>query len=159
MQKGPQEALGSSPCSKSQQQHLEEHTVEPLPLSPPFPNGPVLQLGQAEGWWAWPMATGHSRWVCICVWMLLGVCDVYVCTHSQTRVPYLSVCVKLRSKTEKRQKLSFGRIYSSAHPIPHSISHAHTLNGQTICTLTDLQLQKSFNPLQLSSFFVSWRDT
>lgn len=55
------EALVSDPCSKAQHQHLDEHTEEPLPLSPPFPNGPVLQIGQAEGWWAWPMATGHSQ--------------------------------------------------------------------------------------------------
>lgn len=54
------------------------------------------------------------------------MCDVNVCTHSQTCVPYLPVCVKVRSETEKREKLSFGHIYSSAHPIPHCISHTHT---------------------------------
>ncbi|TRY90373.1 hypothetical protein DNTS_006496 [Danionella cerebrum] len=42
-------------------QQKKREKAEPLPLSPPFPNGPVLVIGQAEGWWAWPMATGHSR--------------------------------------------------------------------------------------------------
>jgi len=59
--------------------------------------------------------------VCGCFW----VCDVFVCTHSQTCVPYLPVCVKVRNETEKREKLSFGHIYSSAHPIPHCNTHTH----------------------------------
>jgi len=72
------------------------------------------------------MATGHSQWECECMWMLLGMWR----THSQTCVPYLPVCVKVRNETEKREILSFGHIYSSAHPIPHCNTHTHWTDTQ-----------------------------
>lgn len=49
--------------------------------------------------------------------------------------PYLSLCVKARNETEKSERLGFGHIYTSAHPIPHCIAHtlkdnmAHNLHA------------------------------